>query len=111
VQFSASVIFIGGHILQITDNFSRKSSSSAGWTRKFSYFFGKPNADEMERIFLFDTHGLYGAEGHRHLDNNERLLAGDPRLNGFSPDNIDIIDICGFLDLYFDEGPFPWDVP
>lgn len=50
----------------------------------------------------------YMARGHLHPDNEERLFAGDPRLNGFSPENIDIMDVCAFVDLYFKGSPFPW---
>jgi hypothetical protein len=103
------VKFTGGETLEVTDNFSRTVRD--GQMRKFAYFFGISNADEMERIFLFDTHGLYGAGGHFHLADDDRLLAGDPRLNGFSPTDVDIIDVCRFVDLYFDQNPFPWVAP
>jgi hypothetical protein len=97
--FGAKVRFGGGEILEITDNFSRESPWHEGWTRKFAYFFGRTVAGEMERIFLFDTHGLYGAQGHLHIGPDERIYAGDPRLNGFSPENVDITDVCRFVDL------------
>jgi len=111
VVFTAYVTFHDGSVLDITDNFSRKSPVSQDWTRKFSYFFGTPNGDEIDRVFLFDTHGLYGAQGHMHLPNNERLLEGDARLNGFSPHNVDILDICEFIDDHFDGKLFPWVAP
>jgi hypothetical protein len=38
-------------------------------------------------------------------------LEGDPRLYGFSPTDVDIMDICGFVDLHFDNRPFPWNAP
>ncbi len=91
--FKAVVRFLGGETLVVTDNFSRSSPSSKTWLRKFSYFFGVPTPDgEMERIFLFDNHLLYGAEGHLHPE-GERLNPGDPRLGGFSPENVDLIEI------------------
>jgi hypothetical protein len=106
VMFSARIRFNSGQILAITDNFRRELADE--WTRQFSYFFGVPKDDEMERIFLFDTHGLFGGKGHFHPEDDERLMAGDPRLNGFSPENIDITQVLEFIDLYFDGKPFPW---
>ena len=41
----ASVRFARGHVLKITDNFSRKSPADRTWERKFAYYFGLPNAD------------------------------------------------------------------
>jgi hypothetical protein len=110
VIFRARVRFGSGHILDIADDFLIEPSGDK-WTRCFAYFFGMPHGDEMERVFLFDTHGLYGAAAHLDLGEDERLFAGDPRLNGFAPDNIDVFDICRFIDLYFDEQPFPWVAP
>jgi hypothetical protein len=111
VTFKARVRFETGHIFEILDKFSRKSLSGNKWTRQFSYFFGIVEDNEAKRIFLFDTHGLYGVGGHLHPDDDERLMAGDPSLNGFSPEDIDIIDCCGFVDLHFNGDPFPWDAP
>ena len=107
VVFSASITFNSGEILKITDNFKRESPQHE-WTRKFSYFFGIPKDNEMERIFLFDTHGLFGGPEHFHSEDDERLEAGDPRLKGFSPENIDITHVLEFIDLHFDNKPFPW---
>jgi hypothetical protein len=78
------------------------------WTRNFAYFFGVPTDDHMERIFLFDTHGSFDGQVHFHTKDDERLEAGDPRLNGFSPKGIDITHVLEFIDLYFNCKPFPW---
>lgn len=102
----ARIRFESGHLLDISDDFLIESSGE--WARKFAYYFGAPNGDERQRIFLFDNHGLFGAAEHLDLGSDERLCAGDPRLNGFSPENIDVSDVCGFLDLYFEGNPFPW---
>lgn len=108
VTFRAVVRFEDGHILDLADNFSIDSSAADGWIRKFSYFFGAPEGDQPPRIFLFDTHGLYGVGGHLHPDDDERLSVGDPRLNGFSPENIDIMDVFEFTNAYFDGRRFAW---
>jgi hypothetical protein len=107
VIFRARVKFESGHVLEISDDFLIEPSGDR-WTRSFSYFLGMPHDEEMDRIFLFDTHGLYGEAAHLDLGNDERLSTGDPRLNGFEPDNIDVTDICRFIDLYLDGQPFPW---
>jgi hypothetical protein len=110
VVFGARLEFESGHVLEISDDFLIEASGDE-WSRKFAYFFGAPNGDERERIFLFDNHGFFGAAAHLDLGNDERLYAGDPGLNGFSPENVDIMDVCGFLDLYFDGSSLPWVAP
>jgi hypothetical protein len=102
----ARIRFESGQLLDISDDFLIESSGE--WSRRFAYYFGASNSDERQRIFLFDNHGLFGAAEHLDLGSDERLYVGDPRLNGFSPENIDVTDVCGFLDLYFDGIPFPW---
>jgi hypothetical protein len=109
VIFRAKVTLESGHILKIGDDFLIEPAGDE-WKRNFSYFFGLRLDDEIERIFLFDTHGLYGA-AHLDLGDDERLFTGDPKLNGFAPDNIDVMDVCGFIDLHLDGRPFPWDAP
>jgi hypothetical protein len=106
VIFSARIRYSGGQVLEVSDSFLRESPDE--WTRKFSYYFGVPKDDEMERIFLFDTHGLFGGQEHFHPEDDERLMAGDPRLNGFSPEDIDITQALEFINLYFEGKPFPW---
>jgi len=106
-DFRAEVRFESGHLLDILDNFLIEPSRN-NWHRNFAYYFGVPNDPQRERIFLFDCHGQFGAEPHLDLDDGERLFAGDPRLNGFSPRDIEIRDVLAFVDLYFDQKPFPW---
>jgi hypothetical protein len=107
VSFSAHVTFSGGQVLEITDNFSRTSADT--WKRKFSYFFGAPkDGGGTERIFLLDSHGFYGGPEHLHPENDERLMEGNPKLNGFSPNDVDLTEVLGFIDLYFDGKQFPW---
>jgi len=107
VTFRAKVRFEAGHVLEIADHFQMESSGDE-WVRQFSYFFGLSKNDETKRVFLFDTHGLYGP-AHLDLGDDERLSVGDPRLKGFSPEDVNVIDVCNFVDLYFDGKPFPWD--
>jgi hypothetical protein len=109
VTFSAIIRFNGGQVLKISDHFKRTSPD--GFTRNFSYFFGAPRDGDMERIFLFDNHGLFGGKEHFHPEDEERLHVGDPRLNGFSPEDIDITNVLKFIDLYFDDKAFPWIRP
>ena len=110
VLFRARVAFESAHLLMISDHFLIEPSGEK-WSRKCSYFFGAPNGDEIERLFLFDNHGEFGHVAHLDLGNDERLYEGDPRLNGFSPEDVDIIDICGFIDQHFNGHPFPWVAP
>lgn len=106
----ATVLFDSGHLLDVTDDFLIEASGDK-YSRKFAYYFGAPNGNERERVFLFDNHGLFGAAPHLDLGNDERLYAGDPKLNGFSPNDVDILDVCAFLDLHFDGKLFPWITP
>lgn len=107
VLFRARVEFENGHVLQITDDFLIQPSGEE-WSRKFAYFFGAPGSGERQRIFLFDNHGLFGEAEHLDLGGDIRLEEGDPRLNGFSPRDVDVLDVCRFIDLYFSDHPFPW---
>ncbi|MGA8229836.1 MAG: hypothetical protein WB795_00025 [Candidatus Acidiferrales bacterium] len=107
VIFRAKVRFASGHLLDLSDDFLIEPTGEE-WTRKFSYFFGETRDGKMERIFLFDTHGVFGSAAHLDLDNEERISTGDPKLNGFVPDNIDIMDVCRYVDLYFANQKFPW---
>ena len=110
INFRARVVFESGHILDIADHFLIEPLSDE-WARKFSYFFGLPGGEEAERLFLFDNHGEYGGAAHLDLGDGERIYEGDQRLHGISPENVDIMDVCGFVDRYFDGSPFPWGGP
>lgn len=105
VTFRAELRFVTGHILDVTDDFDRKSDHSRQWRRKFAYYFGDPAGGT---IFLLDTHGLFGSACHLHLDEDTRLESGDPRLNGFVPDTIEMAAICRFVQDHFEQRPFPW---
>jgi hypothetical protein len=107
VTLRATVRFATGHVLEVSENFLIAPSGNE-WSRKFSYYFGRPDSDE-ERIFLFDNHGVFGAAAHLDLGDDERLSGGDPRLNGFEPGNVDVTELFEYLDLYFDGQPFPWN--
>lgn len=108
MSFRAEVRFEDGHFLDITDNFLVEPVRN-DWERNFAYYFGAPLNDAVqERIFLFDSHGKFGARPHLDLGDGEKLYAGDHRLNGFSPDNVDVMDILRLVDAYFDGKPFPW---
>lgn len=106
-MFSAIVRFDGGQVLKVSDKFLRESPDAA--TRNFSYYFGVPKNDEMERVFLIDNHGFFGGAEHFHPENDERLETGDPRLNGFSPEDTDVTNVLEFIDLYFDNKTLPWN--
>jgi len=103
--FSATVVFESGHKLEISDNFERTVRD--GWDRTFAYYFGLSTEQEPS-IFLFDNHGFFGGEEHLHLADGERLRTGDPRLNGYEPNNVDITEVLRLVDLHFNNDPFPW---
>ena len=106
VIFSATVVFESGHKLDISDNFARTLRD--GWTRSFAYHFGNPTDENESSIFLLDNHGFFGGEEHLHLADGQRLRAGDLQLNGFDPENIDVMEALRLVDLYFNGNPFPW---
>lgn len=109
VAFSARIRFDTGQLLEVRERFLRDRTGR--WKRTFSYYFGESSDDDDgdDSIFLFDCHGLPGGEPHRHCNNGERLVVGDPRLNGFDPGTIEIADVLQYVDMYFDKQAFPWD--
>ena len=111
VTFKATIRFAGNQILEITDHFSR--DSDGGFIRKFAYWFGEPGdeEDEVKTIFKIDNHGLFGGEEHLHSEDDECLVEGDARLNGFSPAKVEVTDVFKFVDLYLNKKPFPWVEP
>lgn len=105
-KFRAQVRYESGHVLDVMECFKKESPNK--FPRKFSYYFAEPVGDDPGRIFLFDCHGIFDGKEHFHPEDDLRLEAGDLRLNGFSPRDIDLDDVLGFVDMHFSKKPFPW---
>ncbi len=109
VTFRSTAKFSTGHLLDISENFSRRESwgrLGSEWKRKRAYYCGD---SEGRRLFLIDSHGKFGEPCHLQPDDDTRLFDGDARLNGFCPSTVDFIDIYKIVMDNIEDKPFPWN--
>lgn len=105
ITWSDEIEFLAGHRLVFSDNYSKLAGDKV--IREFSFHF----MDAAGKcIFRFDTHGVQLFEGMPcHLHIGEELVdEGDPRLRGYSLENVNFLTVHGLIHKYLEGHGLPW---